>query len=59
MSENKFNIGGVAYIAVMCRAGGCDGCVFSYFDSRCVAAPPCAKEQRKDAMDVIFVEKQQ
>lgn len=57
MSENKFNIGGVAYIATRCDGGGCDGCAFSYFDSRCVSAPPCAKEQRKDGRDVIFVEK--
>ena len=57
MSENKFNIGGVVYIAAKCETRGCDKCAFSYFDIRCVATPPCAKEQRKDGKEVIFIEK--
>ena len=55
MSENEFKIRRVTYIAVIGES--CDGCAFDYMSERCLSAPPCAKEQRLDSVDVIFVEK--
>ena len=54
MSESEFKIRRVTYIAVIEES--CDGCAFDYMSERCLSAPPCAKEQRLDDVDVIFME---
>ena len=55
MSENEFKIRRVTYIAVIGES--CDGCAFDYMSEKCLSSPPCAKEQRSDGLNVIFVEK--
>lgn len=54
MSENEFKIRRVTYIAVIEES--CDGCAFDYMSEKCLSSPPCAKEQRSDGLNVIFVE---
>ena len=53
MSENEFKIRRVTYVAVIGES--CDGCAFDYMGELCLSAPQCAKEQRSDGLDVIFV----
>ena len=55
MSEMEFKIGKVAYAAKI--ENSCHGCAFDYMGEKCLKAPPCAKEQRSDGVDVIFMEK--
>ena len=55
MSEMEFKIGKVAYAAKI--ENSCHGCAFDYMGEKRLKAPPCAKEQRSDGVDVIFVEK--
>ena len=54
MSESEFKIRSVTYVAV--AEESCDGCAFNYTGEKCLQAPQCAKEQRSDSVDVIFVE---
>ena len=60
MDENEFELDGIVYVSEM---SGCEciGCSFNTNDDECCASfdliPPCHNVDRKDEMDVIFVEK--
>lgn len=57
MDESDFQIDGVAYSSVRHFRVGCDGCAFIDDDKCTEPALPCMAYQRKDGVDVIFVEK--